>query len=58
MNIFLIKHRKQSRGIGDIFYDYVNSKNWDADFAFTKDVVESFLKIYPKNVKKNSMTKL
>ena len=36
-----------------IFYDYINTQNWDADFLFTQDVGESFLSIYPQIVKKS-----
>lgn len=48
---FYIKHRKEPRGIGGIFYDYLNSSVFDNDFAFTKDIGETFLYIYPKIVK-------
>jgi coproporphyrinogen III oxidase len=48
---FFIKHRNESRGVGGIFYDYVNSGNWENDFAFTQDVGKAFLKIYPALVR-------
>ncbi len=48
---FYILHRKQSRGIGGIFYDNLNTKNWKQDFAFTQDVGETFLQIYPDLVR-------
>lgn len=45
---FFILHRNEARGVGGIFYDYINSGNFAADFSFTKDVGETFLKIYPE----------
>lgn len=48
---FFIPHRNQARGIGGIFYDYLDSGDWQADFDFTKDVGETFLAIYPELVR-------
>ena len=33
---FYLPHRKEARGLGGIFYDYLNSDNWNKDFLFTK----------------------
>ena len=40
---FFVPHRGRARGVGGIFYDDLNTGNWEADFAFTKAVGEAFL---------------
>lgn len=50
---FFIKHRNEARGVGGIFYDYINTGNWEADFSFTKDVGTSFDTIYPALVRRH-----
>ena len=40
---FFIPHRGRARGVGGIFYDDLNTGDWDRDFAFTKAVGSAFL---------------
>lgn len=49
---FFLPHRNEPRGVGGIFYDYLNT-DWDKDFAFTKDVGTTFLEIYSHIVNKH-----
>jgi coproporphyrinogen III oxidase len=50
---FYIPHRNMARGVGGIFYDYLDTGNWQADFDFTKDVGTTFREIYPQLVRKS-----
>jgi coproporphyrinogen III oxidase len=50
---FFIKHRGVARGVGGIFYDYLNSENFEADFNFTKNVGLAFLEIFPNLVRRH-----
>ena len=50
---FYLPHRQEMRGIGGIFYDYLNTGDWEADFAFTEKVGRAFLDIYPRIVRRN-----
>jgi len=50
---FYNQHRKSPRGVGGIFYDQLNTGDWDNDFAFTQDVGRAFLNIYPELVQRH-----
>ena len=40
---FFVPHRGRARGVGGIFYDDLNTGDWEADLAFTRAVGEAFL---------------
>lgn len=52
---FYIPHRGVHRGVGGIFYDHLecaDDAQWDANFAFTRDVGEAFLDVFPRLVRR------
>jgi coproporphyrinogen III oxidase len=54
---FFLPHREVSRGVGGIFYDHLEcyepgtGATFEANFAFTRDVSEAFLDIFPTIVR-------
>jgi coproporphyrinogen III oxidase len=48
---FFLKHRGEPRGAGGIFFDYLDSGDWERDFAFLCSVGEAFLAVYPEIVR-------
>ncbi|MEM1428014.1 MAG: oxygen-dependent coproporphyrinogen oxidase [Pseudomonadota bacterium] len=50
---FYVPHRHRARGVGGIFYDDLNTGDWEADFAFTQAVGEAFLPAYLPTVERN-----
>jgi len=50
---FWLKHRNEPRGIGGIFFDYLDSGDWNADLAFVKDVGLAFERAYCDIVRAN-----
>ena len=52
---FWLPHRNRPRGVGGIFYDRLEG-HFDQHFAFTRDVGEAFLDIFPKIVRQRMDT--
>jgi coproporphyrinogen III oxidase len=50
---FFLPHRKEPRGIGGIFYDYLDNGDWEGDLAFTQDVGRAFIKAYTPVLRAN-----
>jgi coproporphyrinogen III oxidase len=53
---FYLKHRKEPRGIGGIFFDWHDGGDWEADFAFVQEVGRALLRAYPHIVRRNMAT--
>jgi len=50
---FYLPHRDEARGVGGIFYDYLDSGDFDADLSFTQDVGTCFADSYCQIVRQN-----
>jgi coproporphyrinogen III oxidase len=53
---FYLKHRNEPRGIGGIFFDWHDSGDWEADFAFVQEVGRALRRVYPDIVRGNMAT--
>ena len=53
---FYVPHRGRARGVGGIFYDDLNTGDWEKDFAFTQDVGRAFLPAFLPQVEKRRNT--
>jgi coproporphyrinogen III oxidase len=53
---FYLPHRQEPRGVGGIFYDYLNSGHWENDFRFTQEVGHTFTSLYPEIVRRHLNT--
>ena len=53
---FYLPHRKETRGIGGIFFDY-KKENWEKDFNFVRDVGLTFKEIFGEIIKRKNNKK-
>ena len=53
---FYLPHRKESRGIGGIFFDY-KKENWEKDFSFVRDVGICFKNVFREIIFKKQRIK-
>ena len=53
---FYLPHRKETRGIGGIFFDY-KKENWEKDFNFVRDVGLAFKRIFREIINKKNNKK-
>ena len=49
---FYLPHRNESRGLGGIFFDYLNSDDWNSDMNFISNVGKTFIDTYRKIVQR------
>ena len=54
---FFLKHRNEARGVGGVFFDYIDTGDYQSDFAYTSSIGSFFLNyviyIFNKYSKKN-----
>ena len=50
---FMIKHWGETRGVGGVFFDDLNSGSWINDFNFTKEIGNAFLEAFIPLCEKN-----
>jgi coproporphyrinogen III oxidase len=53
---FFVPHRGRARGVGGIFYDDLNTGDWDRDFAFTQAVGAAFLPAFQPLIERRLST--
>ncbi len=50
---FFLPHRDEPRGVGGVFFDDLDSGDWERDFAFAQDIGRAFLDVYPRIVRRH-----
>ena len=50
---FFLKHRGEPRGVGGVFFDYLEEGAWEKRFAFAREIGRAFLGVYPAIVRRH-----
>ncbi len=50
---FFLPHRDEPRGVGGVFFDYMDSGDWERDLAFAQGIGRAFLDVYPRIVRRH-----
>ena len=51
---FFLPHRGEPRGVGGVFFDYLEGEDKNADFAFVRNIGKAFADIYPAVVRRHA----
>ncbi len=50
---FFLPHRDEPRGVGGVFFDNLDTGDWERDLAFAQGIGRAFLDVYPRIVRRH-----